>query len=85
MNYVSVLMVAVALFATIYWYVAGRYYYVGPRVKAQLVLGGDPHAGAGVVAGKEGDILTLDRRTGEIEKVENEKAGGNESSSSGDR
>ncbi|KAL9127153.1 MAG: hypothetical protein Q9217_003923 [Psora testacea] len=39
MNYVSVLMVAVALFAVIYWYVAGRYYYIGPRVKAQIVVG----------------------------------------------
>lgn len=39
MNYVVVLMVAVALFAIIYWYAAGRYYYIGPRVKAQLILG----------------------------------------------
>ena len=37
MNYVSVLMVAVGLFAVIYWYAAGRYYYIGPRVKAQLI------------------------------------------------
>ena len=39
MNYVCVLIVAVALFAIIYWYAAGRFYYVGPRVKAQLVIG----------------------------------------------
>ncbi|KAG8530202.1 uncharacterized protein KY384_004702 [Bacidia gigantensis] len=39
MNYVSVLMVAVALFAGIYWVVSGRYYYVGPRVRAQLLVG----------------------------------------------
>ena len=39
MNYVTVLMVAVMLFAVIYWYVAGRYYYTGPRVKAQLIIG----------------------------------------------
>ncbi|KAL6712923.1 polyamine transporter tpo5 [Lecanora helva] len=39
MNYVSVLMVAVALFAIIYWYAAGQYYYIGPRTKAQLILG----------------------------------------------
>ena len=41
MNYVSVLMVAVALFAVGYWYAAGRYYYIGPRTKAQLILGVD--------------------------------------------
>ena len=39
MNYVCVIIVAVALFATIYWYAAGRFYYVGPRVKAQLNVG----------------------------------------------
>ena len=39
MNYVVVLMVAVALFAVGYWYAAGRYYYIGPRTKAQLILG----------------------------------------------
>ena len=39
MNYVTVLMVAVMLFATIYWYAGGRYYYTGPRVKAQLIVG----------------------------------------------
>ena len=39
MNYVCVFIVAVALFAIIYWYAAGRFYYVGPRVKAQLVVG----------------------------------------------
>ena len=39
MNYVSVFMVAVAIFAIGYWYAAGQYYYIGPRVKAQLILG----------------------------------------------
>lgn len=39
MNYVSVLMVAVGIFAVGYWYAAGRYYYIGPRVKAQLIIG----------------------------------------------
>ena len=39
MNYVAVLMVAVALFAVGYWYAAGRHYYIGPRVKAQLIVG----------------------------------------------
>ena len=39
MNYVCVLIVAVALFAIICWYAAGRFYYVGPRVKAQLIVG----------------------------------------------
>lgn len=41
MNYVVVLMFAVALFAVGYWYAAGRYYYIGPRVKAQLIVGVD--------------------------------------------
>ena len=39
MNYVTVLMVAVMLFSVGYWYAAGRYYYTGPRVKAQLIIG----------------------------------------------
>ena len=39
MNYVVVLMAAVAIFAIWYWYAAGRYYYVGPIVKAQLIVG----------------------------------------------
>ena len=39
MNYVCVILAAVALFAVGYWYAAGRYYYTGPRVKAQLVEG----------------------------------------------
>lgn len=50
MNYVSVLMVGVALFAVIYWYAAGRYYYVGPRVKAQLVHGVEGDEGKGLAA-----------------------------------
>lgn len=53
MNYVSVLIVAVALFATIYWYAAGRFYYVGPRVKAQLIDGVTAGAGAGHGIAKE--------------------------------
>ena len=46
MNYVVVLMFAVAIFAIGYWYAAGRYYYIGPRVKAQLSMagGGELHA-----------------------------------------
>jgi len=51
MNYVSVIMVAMALFAVIYWYVSGRYYYTGPRVKARLieaaVAGGHKRVGDG--------------------------------------
>lgn len=39
MNYVCVIIAAVGIFAVGYWYVAGRYYYTGPRVKAQLVEG----------------------------------------------
>ena len=39
MNYVSVLMVAVAIFAIGYWYAAGRYYYIGPRIRTQRLDG----------------------------------------------
>ncbi|MCJ1284520.1 hypothetical protein MMC26_003853 [Xylographa opegraphella] len=39
MNYVSVILAAVAIFAVGYWYASGRYYYTGPRVKAQLIEG----------------------------------------------
>ena len=49
MNYVVVLMAAVAIFAVGYWYAAGRYYYIGPRVKTQLI-GGLPN--------EEGDKLS---------------------------
>ena len=36
MNYVCVILVALALFAVGYWYVAGRKYYIGPRVRVEL-------------------------------------------------
>ena len=49
MNYVVVLMAAVAIFAVGYWYAAGRYYYIGPRVKAQLIVG---------VPGEEGEKMS---------------------------
>ena len=39
MNYVCVILGAVAFFAVGYWYASGRYYYTGPRVKAQLIDG----------------------------------------------
>ena len=39
MNYVAVLIVAVAIFAIGYWYAAGQYYYIGPRVRTQIVVG----------------------------------------------
>ena len=51
MNYVVVFMAAVAIFAVGYWYVAGRYYYIGPRIKAQLIMGVE---GAGAGTGKAG-------------------------------
>ena len=50
MNYVAVFIVAMFLFALIYWYAAGRFYYVGPRIKAQLIVGVE-----GDGAGKIGD------------------------------
>ena len=34
MNYASVVLAGISLFAVIYWYAAGRFYYTGPRVKA---------------------------------------------------
>ncbi|KAI9661002.1 MAG: hypothetical protein M1821_009329 [Bathelium mastoideum] len=37
MNYASVILAAVVIFAVIYWYASGRFYYTGPRVKAQLI------------------------------------------------
>jgi len=49
MNYVAVLIVAVAVFAVGYWYAAGRYYYIGPRVKAQLIFGVPGDGKVGVV------------------------------------
>ena len=45
MNYVCVLIVAVAIFAIGYWYAAGRYYYIGPRVRTQIVVGVDGDKG----------------------------------------
>ena len=53
MNYVAVFIVAMFLFALVYWYIAGRFYYVGPRVKAQLIVGveGDE---AGKIGGSPG-------------------------------
>lgn len=59
MNYVCVLIVAVALFAVIYWYAAGRYYYIGPRVKAQLIVGvaGDDKEMHDGLVGKEAHVL----------------------------
>ena len=52
MNYVVVLMAAVALFAVGYWYAAGRYYYTGPRVRAQMIMGveGDTSSNEGKIA-----------------------------------
>lgn len=37
MNYAAVILVAIGLFSVIYWYAGGRKFYIGPRVKAQLV------------------------------------------------
>lgn len=49
MNYVCVLIVAVAIFAIGYWYAAGQYYYIGPRVRTQMLDGveGDMGMGSG--------------------------------------
>lgn len=56
MNYVSVLIVAVFLFALIYWYAAGRYYYVGPRIKAQLIVGVEEASKVGHSTGGSSDV-----------------------------
>ncbi len=53
MNYVVVLMAAVAIFSIGYWYASGRYYYIGPRVKAQLIIGVDGE-GEGKAISSEG-------------------------------
>ena len=39
MNYCIVIVVGVMAFAVAYWYIAGGKYYIGPRVKAQIVVG----------------------------------------------
>lgn len=39
MNYAIVIMVFVGIISMLYWYVAGRHYYYGPRVRAHLVDG----------------------------------------------
>lgn len=66
MNYVCVFIVAVALFAIIYWYAAGRFYYVGPRVKAQLVVGVEgeenkPFAGSSIGGNMLGGLEAQER------------------------
>ena len=38
MNYAVVILVGIGLFALLYWVIAGRFYYFGPRVKAQLIV-----------------------------------------------
>ena len=56
MNYVAVMIVAVALFAGVYWFVSGKYYYVGPRVRAELIVGevpGEDDGGTGGFVKKE--------------------------------
>lgn len=39
MNYAIVVLAGILLFALLWWYISGRKTYIGPRVKAQLVLG----------------------------------------------
>ena len=61
-------MVAVALFAVIYWYAAGRYYYIGPRVKAQLIMGvdGEGESKAHVIA-EMSDGSSGEKRANELQ------------------
>ena len=39
MNYAVVILVFVLLVALVYWFIAGRKYYVGPRTRAHVVNG----------------------------------------------
>lgn len=39
MNYAVVILAFVLLFSLVYWYIAGRKYYVGPRTEAHVVDG----------------------------------------------
>jgi len=59
MNYAVVILFAVFLFATSYWYIAGNKYYTGPRTRAHVV---------------GGDIVADDSSDGAIEDQE-KKAG----------
>ncbi len=80
MNYVVVFMVVVAIFAVGYWYAAGRYYYIGPRVKAQLILGVEGE-GKGAIGGpglgghSEGSSNEMQRGELSGEKTVNEVQG----------
>lgn len=51
MNYVVVLIAAVAIFSIGYWYAAGQYYYIGPRNNAQLIMGVESEGKAGSSGG----------------------------------
>ena len=59
MNYVPVIIAAVTLFAVGYWYAAGRFYYTGPRVKAQLILGVE-RPSSGNVSGEKPTTLSIE-------------------------
>lgn len=39
MNYAVVILVFVLLVALVYWFIAGRKYYIGPRTRAHVVDG----------------------------------------------
>ena len=36
MNYAVVILVGIIVFAVIWWYMSGRHFYIGPRVKATI-------------------------------------------------
>ncbi|ANB11423.1 Uga4p [Sugiyamaella lignohabitans] len=46
MNYAAVFFVGIGVFAAVYWYVAGRKYYTGPRKNTQVVDGLKQNPGA---------------------------------------
>ena len=47
MNSFFVLISAVTIFSIGYWYAAGRYYYICPRINAQLIMGVEGEGKAG--------------------------------------
>ncbi len=67
MNYVVVLIFAVGIFAVGYWYAAGRYYYIGPRVKVQLIHGVEGEGKQGVDPAELSGGSSEEKRANELQ------------------
>jgi uncharacterized membrane protein YqiK len=39
MNYAIVVLAFVLLLAVVYWFISGRFYYIGPRTQTRIVNG----------------------------------------------